>query len=176
MPKTLHFEDYPYFKPNITPTEMFNKGCFGGGYWRPIYSNIANKNIKNDYKKYDNLKNIPLNKLTNIKYNKQINKYKVKTGSTLEEWEKKNWIKKPYYRGWVEWYINFFNGKRTYDDERQIKRWQNLAGKNGRFRKRLINLIIKAKTKYNDYTISPKIRQVLLEWGYEINNKDLKIG
>ena len=27
---------------------------------------------------------------------------------------------------------------------------------------------------YNDYTVSPKIRQVLLEWGYEITKKDIK--
>jgi len=29
------------------------------------------------------------------------------------------------------------------------------------------------KSKYNDYSISPKIRQLLLQWGYEITEKDL---
>ena len=86
MSKSINFKEYPDFKPNITPREMFLKWVFGG-YWRTIYSNVANKNIKNDYKKYDNLYNIPNN------------------------------------------------------------------------------------SNYNDYTISPKIRQVLLEWGYGITKK-----
>lgn len=173
MPKLIHFKDYPDFKPNLTPREMFVSGCFGGGYWRPIYSSIAHKNIRDDYKKYKNLIDIPIWKLTNSVYDKNVNKYKVKTGSTLLEWENKGWIKKPYYRGWVEWYINFYNGKRSYDDIRQIKRWEGVAGKNGRFRKRLINMLKENKKKYNDFSVSPKIRQVLLEWGYEITRNDL---
>lgn len=28
--------------------------------------------------------------------------------------------------------------------------------------------------KYNDYTISPKIRQTLQHWGYELTSKDCK--
>lgn len=173
MYDVIKFDDYPDFTPNVSPRDMFLKGCFGGGYWRKIYSSIANKVIENDYKKYKDLENIPLNLLTNDIYDKSINKYKVKTGTTLEFWEEKGWIKEPYYRGWVEWYINFYNGKRTYDDERQIKRWQNLAGNNGRFKKRLINLIKSKNSTYDDYSISPKIRQVLLEWGCEITKKDL---
>ena len=31
------FTDYPDFIPNLTPTEIFNMGSFGGTYWRPIY-------------------------------------------------------------------------------------------------------------------------------------------
>ena len=44
---------------------------------------------------------------------------------------------------------------------------------NGRFRRRLMNMIIKKGTRYNDYKISPVIRQVLLHWGYELTSKDL---
>lgn len=174
MPRTIFFKDYPDFKPNITPRDMFLKGVFGGGYWRTIYSNIANKTIKNDYKKYDNLYNIPIDLLTNEIYNKNVNKYTVETGTSLNMWEEKGWIAKPYYRGWVEWYINFYNGRRTYDDIRQIKRWNNIAGPRGRFKIRLINMINDNNSNYNDYTVSPKIRQVLLEWGYEITKKDIK--
>ncbi len=36
MPKIINFKDFPNFTPNLTPKEMFEKGCFGGGYWRPI--------------------------------------------------------------------------------------------------------------------------------------------
>ena len=106
-------------------------------------------------------------------YDKNINKYKVKCGSSLEDWEKKNWIHKQDPYGWFQWYCRFYKGRRTDDDERQINRWKNLAGPNGRFRKRLINMIKKKNTKYNDETISPVIRQVLLHWAYELNASDL---
>ena len=45
------FNDYPEFKPNLSPSEIFNAGSFGGTYWRKIYSNITKNitktNIKN---------------------------------------------------------------------------------------------------------------------------------
>jgi hypothetical protein len=63
-------------------------------------------------------------------------------------------------------------GKRSPDDKRQIKRWSSLTGKNGRFRKFLITQIVKKKGEYNDFTISPKIRQVLQHWGYKLNKND----
>jgi len=58
--------------------------------------------------------------------------------------------------------------------KRQIKRWMNTAGPKSRFRRNLINQIHKKKTKYNDYEVSPKIRQTLQHWGYELQKSDLK--
>ena len=43
------FKDYPDFKPNLTPREIFLMGSFGGTYWRPIYSCVTNKNYKNKH-------------------------------------------------------------------------------------------------------------------------------
>ena len=64
-------------------------------------------------------------------------------------------------------------GRRNKDeDERQIKRWKGVASENGRFRKRLIGLIIKKDTTWDDDTISPKIRQTLQHWGYQLTKKD----
>lgn len=63
-------------------------------------------------------------------------------------------------------------GKRCPDDERQIDRWKKTAGPNSRFRLWLINQIIKQKGKYNDFDISPAIRQTLLHWGYELTLRD----
>ena len=64
-------------------------------------------------------------------------------------------------------------GRRTDDDERQIKRWTALAGPNGRFRKRLINMIKKKGSDVDDFTISPVIRQTLQHGGYKLKKKDL---
>ena len=173
----LIFNDFPDFKPNLTPRQIFKLGSFGGTYWRPIYSSVTNKNYKKQHVKYPKSwwKDIPKDFLENDwdNYDKNINKYKVKVGSTLEAWEESNWITKYHPYGWVQWYCDFYNGKRCKDDERQINRWIKTAGPNSRFRKALINLIIKNKTSYDDYTISPKRRQTLQHWGYVLTDKDL---
>ena len=168
------FKDFPEFTPNLTPREIFLAGSFGGTYWRPIYSSVTNKNYKNVHKKYPKSwwKSIPENYLTNPLYDKSINKYKVKVGTTLEFWENNGWITKYSPYGWVMWYCDFYLGKRCIDDKRQIKRWVAIAGPNGRFKKMLISMIHKKRAKYNDYTISPKIRQTLLHWAVEITKKD----
>ena len=38
----------------------------------------------------------------------------------------------------------------------------------------LINMIKKKDTTYNDYTVSPSIRQTLQHWAYKITKEDLK--
>ena len=41
-----------------------------------------------------------------------------------------------------------------------------------RFRGKLVKMIRNAGSKYGDYSIPPKIRQILLRWGYELTEKD----
>lgn len=170
------FEDHPEFRPNLSPREMFLLGSFGGTYWRPIHSSVTKKNYKNQHKKYPSSwwANIPEHFLTTPwdKYDTSLNKYKVKVGNTLEFWEEKGWIEPEQPYGWVQWYCDFFIGKRGSDDERQIRRWNNLTGPKGRFRNNLIGQIIRKNTTYNDFSVSPKIRQVLQHWGYKLTKKD----
>ena len=170
------FKDYPDFKPNLTPDEIFRMGSFGGTYWRPIKSTITNKSYKNEHLEYPKSwwKDLPDNWLTNKwnKYDKKINKYNVKVGTTLEFWEDKGWIDEQDPYGWIQWYSRFYMGRRSDDDERQIGRWKSLASDNGRFRKWLVTQIIKKDGDYDDYKISPKIRQTLQHWGYKLTKKD----
>ena len=176
--KEIIFTDYPDFRPNLSPKEMFALGSFGGTYWRPIYSTVTNKNYKNKHKSYPSSwwKGLPDNWLTRDfeDYDKSINKYGVKVGTTLEYWEEKMWITKYHPYGWVQWYCDFYSGKRSPDDERQIDRWKKTAGPNSRFRRALINMILKKNSSYDDFTISPKIRQTLQHWGYVLTKKDCK--
>ena len=81
------------------------------------------------------------------------------------------WITKQDPYGWVQWYCHFYNGRRTKDDERQIKRWKGVAGERGRFRNWLIHLIRKKKATWDDESISPKIRQTLQHWGYKLTKR-----
>lgn len=168
------FKDYPDFRPNLTPREMFKLGSFGGTYWRSIYSSVTKKDYKNQHKKFPKSwwKGIQDDRLTSSVYDIKKNKYKVKVGTSLEFWEGKNWITKHDPYGWVQWYCNFYRGRRSPDDRRQIDRWKGLTGENGRFRKWLVTLILKKKGKWSDETISPKIRQTLQHWAYKLTKKD----
>ena len=173
---TIYFADYPDFRPNLTPSQMFQYGSFGGTYWRPIYSKVNDKSYKNVHKQYPASwwKQIPEDHLSSPDYDKTKNKYKVKVGTSLEFWESKDWIQSYHPYGWVHWYCDFYLGKRCPDDERQIARWKGLAGPNGRFRKFLVTQIQKKRGSYDDFTVSPKIRQVLQHWGYKLTKGDYK--
>tara|TARA_B110000495_G_C22780176_1_gene456354 strand:+ start:267 stop:797 length:531 start_codon:yes stop_codon:yes gene_type:complete len=173
------FKDYPEFKPNLSPVQILKMGSFGGTYFRPIYSSVTKKHYKSEdvIKEYPKswFKGIDIGEMvTSPKYNKKVNKYKVKCGSDLEDWEKSGWMDKQDPYGWFQWYCRFYMGRRTDDDERQIKRWMALTGPKGRFKNRLINMIKKKDSKYDDETISPVIRQTLQHWGYKLTSNDLK--
>jgi hypothetical protein len=170
----IYFKDYPDFTPNLSPRDMFKMGSFGGTYWRPIYSSVTNKKYKDRHNLYPSewWKNIPENYLTNEICDIGINKYNVRVGTSLEFWEDKGWITELHPYGWVEWYCDFYQGKRGVDDERQIMRWKNLAGPRGRFMRFLVTQIINKKKDWNDEIVSPKIRQVLQHWGYQLTKED----
>lgn len=166
------------FKPNKTPKQVFKMGAFGGTYFRPIHSSVTGE----DYTPKQAMKGLPKDWFKGLdidtmvissKYDKNVNKYKVKCGSSLEAWESSGWIHEQDPYGWFQWFCKYSTGRRTDDDERQIDRWLKLAGPNGRFRRTLMNKIIKENTTYDDFSISPVIRQVLLHWGYQLTKKDL---
>ena len=48
---------------------------------------------------------------------------------------------------------------RLKDDERQIKRWKGVVN---RFKGKLIEMIKDIEGRFDDYSVSPKIRQILL--------------
>ena len=43
------------------------------------------------------------------------------------------------------------------------------------FRVKLVKMIKDVGSKYDDYSISPKIGQILLHWDYELTEKDFFI-
>lgn len=171
---TIVFKDYPDFSPNLTPREIFKLGSFGGTYWRPIKSKFFKNTLRNVHKNYPDSwwKGIPTEDLVSPDYDIKKNKYGTKVGTSLDFWESKNWIMKSHPYGWVHWYCDFYNGKRSDDDRRQITRWKQLTGPNGRFKKFLVTQILKKGGKWNDITSSPKIRQVLQHWGYKLTKVD----
>ena len=73
--------------------------------------------------------------------------------------------------GWFQWYFRYWLGRRSKDDKRQIKRWKRNVN---RFKGILIKMNKKAGSKFDHYSISPKIREILLHWGYELKESDVK--
>lgn len=175
---TIRFKDHPEFAPNLTPRHVIQMGSFGGTYWRDIYSSVIGKKLTNQHKNRHFKgwwKDIPKHYMvTNFDdYDISINKFKVMVGTTLEFWEQKGWISDDDPYGWFQWYCHFYAGRRLGDeDERQIKRWAGVAGKNGRFRKRLVNMIKDKNKQFNDPSVSPRIRQTLQHWGIMITKHD----
>ena len=162
---TINFKDVPDFKPNMSPSACIRSGIFGGIYFNPEGGRVGilNRKINIDHKEFPKswFKGLKEEMYLSKKYNKLINKYKVVAGTNQAFWEEKGWIEKQDPRGWFQWYCRFYKGRRSYDDVRQIKRWQGICGENGRWRKNLINKIKNGKD-------SPVIRQTLLHWAFEL--------
>ena len=67
--------------------------------------------------------------------------------------------------GWVD--------RRSEDDEIQINRWKGVVI---RLKGKLVKIIKDVGGKFDDYLISPKIRQISLNWVYKLTEKDLFIN
>ena len=153
------------FGVNKSPEQIINEGAFGGTYFRDIYSKLNNKRYRNSWKEFKFLNNIDKKLYASNYYHAKINKYGIKCGTSFRFWENKGWINKQDPYGWFQWHCRYWLGRRSSDDERQIKRWNAIVN---RFKGILVKMIKDKGTKFDDYSVSPKIRQVLLHWGYEL--------
>ena len=156
------------FSSNKTPIEVIREGAFGGTYFRDIYSGINEKWYKNSWKEFVQLKNIDAKFYASDYYDVHVSKYGVKCGTSLRVWENKGWINKIDPYGWFQWYFRYWLGRRSKDDKRQTNRWKRIGG---RFSGKLVKMIRDIGSKFDGYSISPKIRQMLLHWGYELTEK-----
>ena len=91
-------------------------------------------------------------------------------GTSLRFGENNGWINSIDPCGWFQWYFRCCLGRRSLYDKRQIARWKGIAS---RFKGKLIKMIKDVNSRFNGYFISPKIRQILLNWRYELVENDL---
>ena len=110
------------FGINKTPAEIIKQGAFGGTYFRDIYSCVNNKWYKNSWKEFGELKNIDKKYYCSDYYDVSVNKYGVKCETSLRFWENKGWINPVDPHGWFQWYFRYYLGRKSKDNERQIKR------------------------------------------------------
>ncbi len=112
-------------------------------------------------------------KLTAETYDASVNRFGIKASQSLAEWEKAGWILAQDERGWFQWYLRFYYGRRSPDDERQMARWTKACGRAGRFRKSLaVKIANSTSRKWDDEMIAPTLRQTLWHWGYELTEQD----
>ena len=83
---------------------------------------MIGKWCKKSWKEFDELKNIDQKYYSSDYYDVKLNKYEVKTVTSLWLWENKGWINKVDPYGWFQWYFKCFLGRRSLVDFRQIKR------------------------------------------------------
>ena len=156
------------FDVNKTHVDLIKKGAFGGTYFRDIYSSVNGKWYRKSWKEFDQLKDVDQKYYCSSYYDVSVNKYGVKCETWLRFQGNKVWTNEIDLYGQFQWYFRYWLGRRSKDDERQINRWKSIVS---RFRGKLVKMINDDGSKFDDYSMSPKIRQILLHQGYELTEK-----
>lgn len=180
---TFHFPSHLSFQPNKSPSEMLSEGIFGGSYYRPLYSSTLSTTIADDWRELPPSWTAHLDvtdHLTNPVYDPEVNKYKVKCGQSIEEWEANGWIAHEFdVRGWFQWYTRFWMGRRCEDDERQVGRWSRCVGERGRWRRTLLKRYLQAGVRSvadeggDEEEVSPVMHQTCFHWAWEMRQEVL---
>jgi hypothetical protein len=139
---------HPGFAPELSPREMLELGVFGGRYLR------------------DCRKEFPDNWFGKARFHPEgkpghdpkLNYLGVDASQPLSYWRKKGWISPRDPRGWFQWYCRYYLGRRSDDDERQIRRWKAI--------RRHISQIEKHCPK-GDLNCRTRQRQAVLHWAYD---------
>ena len=142
-------------------------------YFRGFYSSVTGKWYENSWKEFNQFKDIDQKDYCSDDYDVSVDKYGVKCGTSLRFCENKGWINEIDSYGWSQWYFRYWLSRRSEDDERQFNRLKRIVS---RFRGKLVKMIEDDGSKYDDYSISPKIWQISLHWGYELTEKDFLIN
>ena len=145
------------FGVNKSPIDVISEGAFGGTYFRDIYSGVNGKWYRDSWKEFKFLGDVHKKLYASSYYDVKVNKYGVKVGISLRFWESKGWINSIDPYGWFQWYCRYWLGRRSSDDKRQIKRWKAIVN---RFKSVLVRMFKDKGAKFDDYSVSPKIRQI----------------
>ena len=92
------------FGTNKTPVEIIKEGAFGT-YFRDIYSGVNGKWYRKSWKEFDGQNSIDQKYNCSNYSDVGVNKYGVKSGTSLKFWENKGWIDPIDPYGWFQWYF-----------------------------------------------------------------------
>ena len=133
------------FRPELTPQRMLELGVFGGKY-------LTDCGDEFPFGWFTNAK------LCHERHEPTLNFFGINASQPLAVWRKKGWIYHEDPRGWFQWYCRYYMGRRSADDERQIRRWRAI--------RRHIAQIEKNCDRH-DLECRRKQRQAILHWAYD---------
>jgi hypothetical protein len=139
--KNLH----PAFTPDLTPMEMLRLGVFGGKYMTDCAAEFPASWFEEA-------------RLCHELHDPRLNLFGVNASLPLSEWRKRGWIYPEDPRGWFQWYCRYYRGRRSVDDERQIRRWRAI--------RRHVSQIAN-NCAAGDLSCRRRQRQALLHWAYD---------
>lgn len=134
------------FAPELTPKEMLELGVFGGKYMTDCRGEFPASWFAKA-------------KLSPGRANPELNCFKA--SQSLAYWREKGWIHPQDPRGWFQWYCRYYMGRRSGDDERQIKRWKAMQRHIAQ---------VKAHCRQGDLSCRVVQRQAILHWAYDSRN------
>jgi hypothetical protein len=133
------------FEPELTPAEMLAFGVFGGKYMTDCRDEFPAS-------WFDRAKLSPSGK------DPSLNFFGVDASQPLSVWRKKGWIYPDDPRGWFQWYCRYYMGRRSLDDDRQIRRWRQMKRHVAQVKQRCPRRALDCR---------PRQRQALLHWAYD---------
>lgn len=137
----------PRFRPTLTPKQMLELGVFDGVY----FDARERREFPKSWFARAKLS-------TTGEPDPKLNFYKIHASQPYAVWKAKGWIHPQDPRGWFQWYCRYYRGRRTADDERQIKRWIAMRRHIMQIRKNCVP---------GDQDCHRKQRQALLHWAYD---------
>lgn len=145
----------PQFYPSYTPKEMLEMGVFEGKYLNAIKDQFPKEWFVNA-----KLSDTP---------NPLINFYGVKSRKPLSHWQDNGWILEHDQLGWFQWYCNYYLGRRTSDDQKQINRWRSFVARHSA--QVMKHCKVYDESEPNGLARSKRERpiqkQALLQWGWK---------
>ena len=142
-PAGRHFD--PAFQPQLTPKEMLALGVFGGKYMTDCCDEFPASWFRHA-------------KLCSERHDPRVNYFGVNASQSLGTWWRNGWINPQDPRGWFQWYCRYYLGRRSADDDRQIRRWRAIA-------RHVAQIVSNCET--GDLECRRRQRQAVLHWAYD---------
>jgi hypothetical protein len=133
------------FRPDLSPRTLLALGIFGGKYMTDCRAEYPE-----DW--FDNAL------LCHERHDPDLNLFRVNASQPLSVWRAKGWIHHQDPRGWFQWYCRYYLGRRSDDDERQIRRWRAV-------RRHITQ--VERNCARGDLDCRRRQRQAILHWAYD---------
>ena len=133
------------FKPELKPQQMLELGVFGGKYMTDCTGEFPSAWFRKA-------------KLCAERHDPQLNYFGINASQPLSVWRAKGWLHPDDPRGWFQWYCRYYLGRRSEDDERQIRRWRAIQRHITQVRK---------NCERGDFNCRRRQKQALLHWAYD---------